>query len=186
MIYLGIDPGLVGALATLHDKAGLIDLQPTPTLDGDKPLYDLPGIRRALIRAKAIGRECGGIVAVVERLDTLPPKMRGKGGALKAAGGGKANFARGEARAWAWALTMLEIPFHLVRPQVWQKVMHAGAGVEDTKQASVLIVQRLFPNASLLRTGKGRKPDHGLADALLMAEYGRRTFAPAPLLQAGA
>jgi hypothetical protein len=52
--------------------------------------------------------------------------------------------------------------------------MLAGTPGEDTKQRSVIAAQRLFPNVSLLPTPRCKKPSDGIADALLIAEWGRR------------
>lgn len=61
-----------------------------------------------------------------------------------------------------------------VTPQAWQKVMHAGSPAgQDSKQKSLIIAQRLFPDVTLIREGR-RVPDEGYVDALLIAEYGRR------------
>lgn len=65
----------------------------------------------------------------------------------------------------------LGIPFSFVRPQAWQKTFSIG---KDTKADAVSIASRLFPDAELYGP-KGGKKD-GRADALLVAEYGRRTL----------
>jgi hypothetical protein len=66
------------------------------------------------------------------------------------------------------------IPYTLVKPQTWMKVMHAGADSGlDTKGKSVQVCRRLFPGVDLT-PGKKTKPHDGMAEALLIAEYGRR------------
>lgn len=61
------------------------------------------------------------------------------------------------------------IPYELVTPQKWKKEF----GATD-KNKSVCVCQRLFPDVSLLRTERCKKPHDGMAEALLMAEYARR------------
>ncbi len=121
--------------------------------------YDLVGIRKWL---KGFH---GDLFVTVEKSQPLPPKF----------GGGFANYQRGCSTGWAWMLTALEISYQLVAPRTWQKVMHAGTSGTDTKQRSIIAAQRLFPRVDLRRSEKSRKLDDGLADALLLAEYGRRT-----------
>ena len=61
------------------------------------------------------------------------------------------------------ALTAAGIPFERVRPQVWQKAM--GCMTKGDKNVSKRKAQELFPSM---------KVNHYIADALLIAEYGRR------------
>lgn len=61
------------------------------------------------------------------------------------------------------ALTAASIPFHRVRPQEWQKEMKCLTGGD--KNVSKARAQELFPSLKIT---------HSTADALLIAEYGRR------------
>jgi crossover junction endodeoxyribonuclease RuvC len=61
------------------------------------------------------------------------------------------------------ALTAAEIPFERVRPQVWQKSM--GCLTKGDKNVSKRKAQEMFPQLKIT---------HATADALLIAEYGRR------------
>ena len=62
------------------------------------------------------------------------------------------------------ALTALGVPYERVRPQAWQKAM--GCLTKGDKNVSKRKAQELFPAI---------KVTHAIADALLIAEYGRRT-----------
>lgn len=64
------------------------------------------------------------------------------------------------------------VPYELVLPQKWKRHF----GVTGDKNSSIGVCRRLFPGQSLKRTDKCRKDDDGLAEALLMAEYGRRIY----------
>lgn len=73
-------------------------------------------------------------------------------------------------------LLTLGLPYTLIKPQGWMKSMHVGADSDlDTKGKSVQIAQRLFPGVNLY-PGKKTKPHDGMAEALLIAEYGRRLY----------
>ena len=63
-------------------------------------------------------------------------------------------------------LIALKIPFEEVRPQVWQKAM--GCLTKGDKNVSKARAQQLFPDLKIT---------HSNADALLLAEYGRRELA---------
>ena len=161
MIFIGVDPGKSGALARIGHYS--VSVQPMPVIPGrnSRPEYDLVQIRNWLLVLMTPGQ----LFVTVERSQPLPPKMRGT----------IANFQRGVACGWQWMLLGMAIPHQLVRPQDWQKVMLTGTPGLDTKQRSIIAAQRLFPEVSLLRTERSRKPDHNLSDALLIAEFGRRT-----------
>ena len=62
------------------------------------------------------------------------------------------------------------IPYQLVPPQTWKKEF----SLSSDKNKSIEVCQKLFPNVSLLATERSRKPNDGIAEAILMAEYARR------------
>lgn len=64
---------------------------------------------------------------------------------------------------WQGILTALEIPFERVSPLKWQTVMRCRTG--GNKNISKARAQELFPSVKIT---------HAVADALLIAEYGRR------------
>lgn len=166
MIYLGVDPGKAGAIAALNDDGRALLTWPMPLVTSAKGRdeYDLPRIC-GILR----GHPVNELFATVEKLHPLPPKLMGRG-----AGGSIANFNRGLAHGWVWMLTALGIAYQLVPAQSWQKVMLAGLPGEDTGQRSILAAKQLWPLQDLRRTERSRKDDDGLADALLIAEWGRR------------
>lgn len=63
------------------------------------------------------------------------------------------------------ALTAAKIPYAFVTPQKWQKAL--GCLTKGDKNVSKAMAQRLFPDL---------KVTHATADALLIAEYNRRTY----------
>lgn len=164
MIYLGVDPGKSGAIATITENGVTVCPVPLIVHGEGRPEYDLAAIRNCLR-----GRESAALV-VVERLDSLPVKDGDR-----QLGGAFANYARGESKGWAWMLTAIGLPFQLVRPQTWQAAMLKGTPkTAGTKARSIMAAQQLFPGVSLLPGPRARKPSDGFADALLLAEYARR------------
>ena len=72
-------------------------------------------------------------------------------------------------------LSALGIPFTLVRPTEWCKVIHEGTKAGgDPKARSRMAVSRLFPNVDLKASDRCRIQHEGMVDAILLAEYGRR------------
>lgn len=79
------------------------------------------------------------------------------------------------------------LPYTKIPPKKWQSDMHkgikmitrtgdGGKAVKDTKKMSIVAAHRIFPDVSLKRSSRSRNEDDNFADALLMAEYGRRKF----------
>ena len=69
-------------------------------------------------------------------------------------------------------LKAYEIPYELVTPQKWKKEFSCTSD----KNTSIEVCKRLFPNVSLKATERCKKDHDGMAEALLIAEYGRRHY----------
>ena len=79
------------------------------------------------------------------------------------------------AKAYGELRSIVEIigcRYYTPLPSQWTKTALAGVP-GDKKQRNILACHRAFPNVSLIFPRK-RKPHDGAADALLLAEYGRR------------
>ena len=161
-VIIGVDPGKLGAIAVLEGWGPTVSPMPLIRSGKGRAEYDLPGIL-AIFRRYNLG-----VTAYVERGQPLPRSM----------GGASANYHRGySCGLFEGMLSALGISYTLVSPQAWQRVMLAGTSGKDTKQRALIAAQRLFPGVSLLPTERCRKPSDGMADALLIAEYGRRSGA---------
>lgn len=69
-------------------------------------------------------------------------------------------------------LKAYSIPYELVTPQKWKKEFSCTSD----KNTSIDVCKRLFPTVNLKKTERCKKDHDGMAEALLMAEYGRRHF----------
>ena len=69
-------------------------------------------------------------------------------------------------------LKAYSIPYELVTPQKWKKEFSCTSD----KNTSIEVCKRLFPNVNLKATERCKKDHDGLAEALLIAEYGRRHY----------
>lgn len=70
---------------------------------------------------------------------------------------------------WKGIIAAYRLPLELPSPQRWKKEMMADMGKD--KDASRLRAIQLFP---VVANRLDRKKDDGRAEALLLAEYGRR------------
>ena len=164
MVYIGIDPGLDGAIAaiTSHQK-GLVIID-TPTVKvGKKREMDA---KQAASILKSLRVPKGNkdwsvakqpqVICALEKVHSMPKQ------------GVASTFTFGKGYGiWLGLLTAFQIPPELVTPQAWKKLMLSGGSKE--KGASILRVQQLFPGADV-----HLKKHDGRADALLLAEYIRR------------
>lgn len=169
-LIVGIDPGVSGAIATIGaDGSARVVPVPTVKVKVGKKLrrrYDLHALRAHLRQIKEVSALHNLTLRLfLERAQPRPTDT------------GITAFSIGETfgllRGILWTMA---IEHRLVRPQEWQREIFGGK-VEDTKRASVEAARRIFPRVSLLRTDKCTTPHDGFADALCIAEYGRRFLA---------
>lgn len=145
MTYIGIDVGKNGGIALLTSESAAVI-----PYDDDEFVALMEDV--FLCGDKAF--------AVVEKVGAMP-----KQGVTSMFNFGKsAGFIEGVLRSY-------RIPYQLVPPHVWKKEFSLG---NKDKQASIKACKRLFPKVNLFRTEKCRKEHDGMAEALLMAEYGKR------------
>ncbi len=168
MIYIGVDPGLKGAIAIMSDQ-WQPHVYPMPLYQGEIDVAMVVKVIKSL--AGPFESPAPKMFVTVEKLQPMPARdSRGK-----QLGGHVANYNRGVSMGWHWMLTALEIDHEMVPHQTWQATMLAGTPGLSSKQKSINAAQLRFPGVSLLRTPRSRKPDDGSSDALLIAEYGRIT-----------
>lgn len=158
-VFLGLDPGASGGIAAITADGALLFAEPMPATDRD--VLDLLAEANREHAARA----------VIERVHASPQM-----GVVSAF-----TFGRGVG-ALHMALTAAGIPYDVVTPHIWQVAMgcaphRARAGstalkggfARRDKNAAKARAQVLFP---------GVRVTHALADALLLAEYARRTGTP--------
>ncbi len=156
MKVVGIDPGLTGAVAHLSDSGEVLALIDTPTAKvGTKTVY-LAGEMARLIRR--LTADDDALAAILEDVHPMPKQGVVSTGSIMRCMG-----------LWEGILAAYAIPYELVSPQRWKKVMMNGMGKD--KDASRIKALQLFPGVS---SRLERKKDHGRAEALLIAEYRRR------------
>ena len=143
--YIGIDPGKSGAMALIH-------------ADGYVEVIPFDAVQYSLTLARACN-ELHPIICCVEKVGAMP----GQGVVSMFNFGHNLGMIEGLLRAYG-------ISYQMVPPQTWKKEF----SLSSDKAKSIEVCQKLFPNVSLLATERSRKPNDGMAEALLMAEYARR------------
>jgi len=150
-VWIGVDPGLrSGAIASIDHNGGFIwaaDIK----ADGDK--IDVKALKEQIYKITIPGDT---YAICIEHVGVRP----GQG----ISSSGKFMRAFGAIEAVA---ALLSDRVEMVLPQAWKKAM----GVSADKEKSLVLARQLFPNAMLKL-----KKHHGRAEALLIAEYARRTF----------
>lgn len=160
MIYLGFDPGLSGGVACVPAAPdhGPVRASVMP-VSGDQ------------IDARALGifvwehvlKHDSAVIAVVEQVGAMP--KQGLSSTFKFGKG------YGTILGVLWALG---VRTELVAPQRWKAAVLAGTPKD--KDAAVAYCRRAFSEVNLRRTDRCTTDHDGMAEALCIAEYGRRTF----------
>jgi crossover junction endodeoxyribonuclease RuvC len=158
-VFIGIDPGFTGALAVIEGRNGEAEFQ-----IHDAPIFDVAGRRQmhvaAMVDILGQWRDAPGRVRVfIERVHSMPGSS------------GRSMFAFGEGYGiWQGVAGALGYAVERVEPARWKGRMMDGMGKD--KDAARFRAALLFPQ---LAAQFARKQDDGRAEALLIAEYGRRT-----------
>lgn len=146
--YCGIDPGQRGGIARIRDGVAercLVQYMP------NSPLLIVAALENIVID-----------LVVLEKAQSMP--KQGIVGAF--------NYGV-HYGTLIGILSVMGIPFVEVRPNVWKKEMLQGVRDKSDKKQVITFCKRLFPDVNLIPPNCRVEKD-GLAEALLLAEYGRR------------
>lgn len=152
MIYVGIDPGQKGGIAVIK-------------LDAERHISAAHAFPYSNDKLKEVAYEVSheytdNVLCFVEKVGAMPKQ------------GVTSMFNFGV--SFGYILGVLEandVPYQLVTPQKWKKHF----GLDNDKSKSVALCKRLFPTISLLPTERCRKDSDGMAEALLIALYAKRS-----------
>ena len=155
--YIGIDPGKTGGLAVIPnyngDTYGNIYAREMP-IGSDKDL-DITEIDEYIGHHSEYSCMC-----VIEKAQSMP--KQGVKGVF--------NYGVGYGKLLA-ILELNDIPYQEIPSQKWKKEFTL---IKKGKAESVRMAEKLFPELKgQFVTPRGRLKD-GMAESLLMAEYGRR------------
>lgn len=170
MTYIiGIDIGVTGGVAMLQQTDPMVVVMPMPVVEVQhgkhvRRTLDMPLLAETLRSFAA------------HDAHVCYEEMRIQPGGLGQSAMGAAAYGRmlGAIEALCYCLGL---PSTAVSPKDWQREMLAGMNTTDRKGrklASIARAKQLFPGVSLRPTERCTKDSDGMADALLIAEYGRR------------
>lgn len=164
MVIVGIDPGLDGGIAGIDEKGSVLFIRVMPSKEWKRGKRDVDAAELGRMLDRTNGErfdEGEPNLVVVEKVGSMP--KQGIVGAF--------TFGKGYGKVLG-IVEYFGIPLEQPTPQRWKKVVLAGTAKD--KEAAVAYVRNRFPNLNLFRTNKCRKPHHGMADAVCLAEFGRR------------
>lgn len=150
MIYIGIDPGKNGGIAIIKTLVNKIE-QVGVNCYSDENLLGILKDTEKYIQ----------VVCYLEHVHAMPKQ----GVSSTFNFGMNFGFIQGVLKAYG-------IPYELVTPQKWKKEFSCTSD----KNTSIEVCKRLFPNVNLKATERCKKDHDGMAEALLIAEYGRRHY----------
>ena len=160
MIFIGIDPGASGAIASITS--------------GVPSIVKLEGMTERDVADMLIASSGPDTFCLIEKVHAWPSVVRDKNGGCPACG---LKMLRGANAQWSFAQNygmlrgiicavsaLTQMRWEDVTPQAWQKLM----GASSDKAANREKAQALFPDLKVAKYA---------ADALLISEYCRRTTA---------
>lgn len=161
--WIGIDPGLSGAVARVTDD-GQADVFDVPTLSVKASGGKMKTILNEAAMVHLLRLFDGKFHATIENVHAMPGN-----GIRKPSPSSMFSFGQGFG-TWLGILAALEVPYTRVEPKRWKALMLDGLNKGD-KDSSRQRALQLFPQlAGELKF----KKDADRAEALLIAEYGRR------------
>ena len=161
-MFIGIDPGLSGAIAWI-EKSGKLTICKTPVIKNPKgkteyAVSDMVKLLKRFPHATGV---------TLEKVGAMPGQ------------GVTSMFSMGRGLGlWEGIIVALGLPYVKVAPQTWQKEILRDFKRQkgEAKQASILNAQRMFPTQSFLPTPRCTKIDDNMCDATNLALYAKKHF----------
>lgn len=166
-LVLGVDPGLKGAFVVTNGSNFVKTILMPVVIYGKDRMVTFGGDQGV---DKALRRICGEFDIAHVFLERAVSFNMGTKAAF--------NYGRGF-EALCISITLAKLPFTLIEPHKWAKLMHQGADQNmKPKFRSQEVVKRLYPSliSALPADPVNKRLLHdGAVDALLIAGYGLRT-----------
>jgi len=152
--FLGIDPGKKGGLVLISDSGKILDFKIMPTR------------KDGLIDHDAVYKFISPLTNINVFLERAVSFGMGSVGAF--------NYGRGFA-AIEISIELTGNKINYVYPQNWTRILHQGESKDlEPKERSLRVAHNLFDIKKFPKSRTGKIHD-GLIDALLIAEFGRRS-----------
>lgn len=156
MTYIGIDPGLSGAIAVIEEdplgNLGVLTYAMPTFRDGKKNYVDPVVLTRILSEVR------GEPKVLMEKVSARPGQ------------GVTSMFSFGESYGTAkGVIGCLGYPLELVAPQTWKRQVLSDYDYKGRKAASIEWCRDKFPDVDLRKNERCRTDHDGIADALCLA-----------------
>jgi hypothetical protein len=138
----------------MHTKSGAL-LSASPLPDDILALYQL---------LHAAKKEYPSLIIACEKAQTIPGRQSVKGAFTSGR-----NFGVLQA-----CIRLLYVPAQYIPPVTWQAELHKGADGDGPKEKSLNVAKNLWPCEKFTFHPKQMKPQDGIVDAMLIAEFLRR------------
>lgn len=181
-VYVGIDPGISGAICVYDYDTRAIKFYDTPTVQiksGKTLKNQMDPHAASLLLQQLAGEKMMGLdrcLVTIEKVAPMPSFNRNTDGVVEERRTmgvtSSFNFGMGFGM-WIGICAALQLPYELVHPATWKSKLMAG--MAKGKDASRVKAMQLFPQ---IAKDLSRKKDHGRADALLLAVYGVKYGSP--------
>jgi hypothetical protein len=149
--FMGVDPGMTGAAAFVNEAGEY------------RGFIDYPGSASFLFHelTRMIGNATI-VLTVIEHVHLMPKQGIVSGGKFMR------NFGILEG-----VVAALELPYELITPQRWRKILDSSVPLKPTKEdLRQYVIKRWPASAEDLK----RKKDHNRSEAILIAEYARLKY----------
>lgn len=156
--FMGVDPGLTGAAAFVNEVGAFICFCDYPGSASElaHELHDL------IYGPIGLTHDHDLALGVIEQVHTMPKQgVSSTGKFMKNAG------------IWEGCIAALNIPYELITPQRWRKILDSSVPKKPTKEDLRAYAIKRWPKAA---ENLKRVMDHNRAEALLIAEYARLKF----------
>lgn len=159
--WIGIDPGLEGAVVMLNHAGVVFAFHRTPVFKPTKgrTVHNVGECARMLRTLHGLAGSLDSDLRIaIEDVSSRPGQ------------GVVSMFSFGVGYGlWQGISASLDVPVLRVKPKGWQDIALAGRSRKDVKQTALVVASELFPSLAIRD-----KRDQGLADAALIAEACRR------------
>jgi len=156
-IYIGIDPGKNGGICCINSDNKIVMKTVIPVIGTD---FDKKGMLQLFMD---LNSKYNISMCTMEKVQAMP--VTAKTACLNIGYG----FGLLE-----MALLCNRIPYQIVSPREWQKVIFKGIKSKDTKIASLTFCERMFPNEDFRKSERCKNFHDGLTDASCIAMHGKR------------
>ena len=155
MLYVGIDPGQSGGIVCIDHQSKVVAMMKMPK------------------------KICELISFLKNKREKIKLLCLEKAHACRPGQSTNASFTYGQHFGMLQGILItLAIPYKLVPPRTWQKIMIcANKNISDPKKKALISANKVFKtkNEYWIATSRSKKPHDGIIDAALIAAYCRRT-----------